>query len=56
MEIQELDYLEYLRFRRDAFIWKYSQTESGLEYLDNAWRIEQTTPDRDKLREAFGKG
>jgi hypothetical protein len=32
-----------------------SQTEKGEEYLDNAWRIEQTTPDRDKLREKFGK-
>jgi hypothetical protein len=32
-----------------------SQTEKGEEYLDNAWRIEQTKPDREKLREKFGK-
>ena len=55
LEVEELDYLDFLRYRRDAFIWKMSQTEKGEEYLDNAWRIEQTTPDRDKLREKFGK-
>jgi hypothetical protein len=32
-----------------------SQTEKGEEYLDNAWRIEQTTPDRKALRAKFGK-
>jgi hypothetical protein len=32
-----------------------SQTEKGEEYLDNAWRIEQTAPNRKALREKFGK-
>lgn len=31
-----------------------NQTEKGREYLDNAWRLEQTKPDRKKLREKFG--
>ena len=55
-EIRELDYIEYLTWRRDAFIYSRSQTEAGQEYLDNAWRMEQTEPDRAKLREQFGKG
>lgn len=55
LEVEELDYLDFLRYRRDAFIWKMSQTEKGEEYLDNAWRIEQTAPNRKVLREKFGK-
>lgn len=31
-----------------------NQTEKGREYLDDAWRLEQTKPDRKKLREKFG--
>ena len=53
LEIEELDYLDYLMYRRDAFI--YRQTEKGEKYLDNAWRLEQTEPDRKGLRNKFGK-
>lgn len=55
LEIEELNYIDYLRYRRDAFIWHMSQTDKGEEYLDNAWRINQTKPDRETLREKFGK-
>ena len=54
-EVEELDYLDYLTFRRDAFIYRMSQTEKGEEYLKNAWLLEQTKPDRKKLRDKFGK-
>ena len=54
-EVGELNYLEYLTYRRDAYIHKLNQTESGQEYLDNAWRMEQTQPDRAALRKKFGK-
>ena len=50
-----MDYIDYLRYRRDAFIYRMNQTEKGREYLDNAWRLEQVKPDRDTLREKFGK-
>ena len=43
-------------WRRDAFIHHMSKTEAGQEYLDNAWRMEQTKPDRAKLRKKYGKG
>jgi hypothetical protein len=55
LQVEELDYLDYLTFRRDAFIHRLSQTEKGEQYLKNAWRLEQTKPDRKKLREKFGK-
>lgn len=54
-QIQKLNYIEYLQYRRDAFINWLNQSEKGQEYLDNAWRMEQTKPDRIKLRQKFGK-
>jgi hypothetical protein len=30
-------------------------TEAGQEYLKNAWRMEQTEPDRKALRKKYGK-
>ena len=50
-----MDYIDYLTYKRDAFIYRMSQTEKGEEYLNNAWRLEQTKPDREKLKEKFGK-
>jgi hypothetical protein len=32
-----------------------SRTEAGQEYLDNCWRMEQTKPDRQKLRKKLRK-
>ena len=55
LEVEELNYLDYLRYRRDAFIYRMSQTEKGQEYLDKAYRLEQTKPDREALRNKFGK-
>lgn len=56
IEIGDLDLIQYLIWRRDAFIYDCNQTESGKAYLDNAWRMEQTKPDREALREKLGKG
>lgn len=55
LQVDELDFLLYLQYRRDAFINKMNQTEKGQEYLDNAYRINQTAPNRKRLREQFGK-
>lgn len=55
LEVEELDYIDYLQYRRDAFIYRLSQSEKGLEYLDNAYRISQTEPDKKSLRDQFGK-
>lgn len=53
-QIQKLNYIEYLTYRRDAFITKLNGSEEGREYLRNAWRMEQTEPDRAALRRKFG--
>jgi hypothetical protein len=55
LEVRELDYLQYLIWRRDAYIHMLSRTEAGQEYLDNAWRMEQTVPDRAALRAKYGR-
>ena len=55
-QVGQLDYGTYLLWMRDAYIHALNQTEAGQEYLDNAWRMEQTEPDRNKLRQKFGKG
>ena len=55
LQVEELDYIDYLIYRRDAFIHRMSQTEEGEKYLNNAYRLEQTKPDRESLRKKFGK-
>ena len=55
LQVRELDYVQYLIWRRDAYIHMLSRTEAGQEYLDNAWRMEQTKPDRLGLRKKLGK-
>lgn len=54
-QIQRLNYVEFLQYRRDAFINWLNQSEAGREYLSNAWRMEQTKPDRAALRRKFGR-
>lgn len=53
LEVEELELVEYLFYLREAVIYNNSQTEEGREYLRNAKRLEQTSPDRKKLREKF---
>ena len=55
LQVGELNYLQYLIWRRDAYIHMLSRTEAGQEYLDNAWRCEQTKPDRAALRKKYGR-
>lgn len=53
LEVDELDLVSYHFYLREAVIYNNSQTEEGREYLRNANRLEQTSPDRKKLREKF---
>ena len=55
VQIEDLPIDVYLLLLRDAFIYRQERTEKGREYLTNCWRLEQTKPDRHKLRERFGK-
>lgn len=54
-QVRELDYIQYLVWRRDAYIHMLNQSEAGQEYLENAWRMEQTAPDRAGLRKKLGR-
>lgn len=53
--IEELEIIDYLQYKRDAFIHKMNQSEEGRKYLENAHTLSQTKPDRKRLRELFGK-
>lgn len=55
-QIEALDYVEYLIWRRDAYINYLERTEDGQKYLEDAWRMTLTKPDREGLRKHFGKG
>ena len=55
-EVLELDIVDYLILRRDIFIGTCKKTKEGREYLENAYRLEQTKPERDKLRKKYKKG
>ncbi|QNU68952.1 hypothetical protein EHE19_019155 [Ruminiclostridium herbifermentans] len=54
-QIYELDIFTYQALLRDAVIYKYMETAEGQKYLNKCWILEQTKPDRAKLRERFGK-
>lgn len=53
--IEELPIDVYMLLLRDAFIARQEETEAGRQYLADCWRLEQTEPDRKKLREKFGR-
>lgn len=46
---------DYWLLLRDAVIHQLSQTQRGREYLEQCWVLEQTEPDRQGLRESFGR-
>ena len=50
-DVQEMPIDLYLYFMREAYIYELSKTKEGKEYLENCWRMEQTEPDRVKMRE-----
>lgn len=50
-----MDYFTFMEFLKDAIIYNNMQTKEGREWLNNAWYLEQTKPDRALLRKEFGK-
>jgi len=54
-QVGALDYGTYLLWLRDAYISRLNCTEEGRQYLDDCWRMEQTKPEREKLRQKFGR-
>lgn len=55
-DVGKINVIDYWQLRFDAFVYQCNKTAKGQEYLDNAYRITQTEPEREKLREkANGK-
>lgn len=52
----ELDLIDFLILRRDAYISLLMRSKAGQEYLDKAWCREQTEPDRAALRKMVAGG
>ncbi len=55
MDVLELQLLDYLELFRDAVIYNNMKSEEGLQRLDEAWILEQTSPDKNALKELLGK-
>ena len=53
-QVRELDVLDFLLLRREAYISALQKTEKGREYLEQAWLREQTTADRAAIRQLVG--
>lgn len=50
-EVVDLDVVEYLSLRRDAYISQLSQTEDGRKYLEKCICFESTDADYDAVTE-----
>ena len=53
-DVRDLDVVDFLLLRREAYISSLQKTEKGREYLEQAWLREQTTADRAALRKLVG--
>lgn len=49
-ELEKLSCFDLWYLLSEAVIYNCEQTEKGREYLENAWILEQTRPDRKRLR------
>lgn len=54
IEVNNLNYVDFLILRKDAYINKMSQTEKGRDYLEQCYCFESEKPDRAALRKQFG--
>lgn len=50
-QVMDLDVVEYLAVRRDAFVSEMSQSDKGREYLQNARMFETEDADYDAVEE-----
>lgn len=49
-DVWDLDCITYKMLLRDAFIDYMKQTEEGRQYLEDAYYLTQTRPDRKSIR------
>lgn len=53
-DVLNLKYIDYLILRKDAYVYKLSQTEKGKDYLEQCYCFASEEPDRESLRKQFG--
>lgn len=53
-EAENLDIFSFWGYLHDAWVYNCNQTESGREYLENAYYYSQEKPDKSALRKLFG--
>lgn len=53
-DVYQLDIFTYWALLHDAIVTTNAQTEEGRKWLHDAWRIQQTTPDAEKLHQKYG--
>jgi len=54
-DLDDMCVFEYWLLLHDAVIYGHMQTKEGKEYLNNCWRITQTSPDRSAIRKKMGR-
>lgn len=54
-DVLELQFVDFLLFRREAFISRLSGTKEGQEYLNKAYMYESTEADYAGLRKELGR-
>lgn len=55
-QVYELDVFTFWGLLRDTVIYNRSRTDKGRKWLQNAYRLTQTTPDTEKLHRKIREG
>lgn len=55
-EAENFDIFTFWGYLHDAWIYNCNQTQSGQEYLENAYYYSLKTPDKSTLKQLFGGG
>lgn len=50
-EIDDLPFGKYLLYNRDSWIDSFAQSETGIEFLKDLWRLQQTESDDSAIEE-----
>lgn len=56
IQVNDICIFDFDSLLRDAIIYRNNQSKAGREYLEKCWYLEQTKPERNKLRDKFGRG
>lgn len=54
--VYELDIFTFWALLHDVIVYNHSQTKKGREWLQNAWRLNQTEPDEAAIQRKIREG